>query len=63
MTRQHRPRRPAVSRGRLATVQRMIASLSMASGRLPTDDELARLLATSADRIRRAREKIMKDRK
>ena len=54
--------RPGVSRGRVETLRRMISTFSMANGRVPTDEELARLLATSVVHVRRALTRISKER-
>ena len=61
MRRPSGPRRPGVSRGRVATLRRMISTFSMANGRAPTDEELAHLLATSVTHIRRALTRISKE--
>ena len=50
--------RAAAPQGRAATIAILTERLTQEIGRVPTDEELARLLATSPTHVRRHRERM-----
>jgi hypothetical protein len=48
-------RRPGVGRGRAATVARLVDRLTRETGVVPSNEQIARLLGTTARHVARAR--------